>query len=74
MSDSHINKGSWENRRKYLFATTAFFMLVISYCLWQNLDTSVAEAAVSMASIGININIGCYVFGATYQDVKGVAT
>ena len=63
-------KGSWENRRKYLFVTTGFFMVVVAYCLLRNLDTKLAETAVTFALIGINANIAGYVFGAVFEDVK----
>lgn len=60
----------WRARRFYLFWITAFCQAVILYCLFAGLDTRSAETAVSMAFTLQIAMVGCYVFGATWEDVK----
>lgn len=62
--------GSWDRRRRFMYVLSAFCMVVIAYCLLGNLDTQVAETAVTMAFLGLLGICGSYVFGATWQDVS----
>ena len=62
--------GSWRIRRKFMFAVSLFCVLVISYCLFYNLETRVAETAVTMSFVTLLGIVGSYVFGATWQDIN----
>ena len=69
--NSNIPKGgNWKIRRMFMFLITIFCVAVISYCLWAELDTEVAETAVLMAFLTIIANVGCYVFGAAWEDIN----
>ena len=63
-------KFSWKNRRRFLITVIAFCMSVISYVLHYNLQSAVAETAVTMAFLIIGTSLGSYVFGAAWQDVS----
>ena len=43
--------GTWRIRRRFMFAITAFCMLVIFYALYTRMDTKPAEAAVTTARL-----------------------
>lgn len=64
------NNDGWRIRRRYMSGTLVFSMLVIAFCLYRNLDSPVAETAVTMAFVIIGTTISSYVFGAVWQDVK----
>jgi hypothetical protein len=53
-----------------MFIVSAFCMAVIWWCLYRNLDTRVAESAVTMAFLTLGGIVGSYVFGATWEDVQ----
>lgn len=60
--------GSWRYRRRTMFAVIVFCKLTIAYCLYKNLDTKVAESAVTMAFTTLFMVVGSYVFGAVWDD------
>lgn len=60
----------WKYRRRVVFGVVLFCMLCIGYVLWNGLDTSPAEAAVTMAFFMIGSTVGSYVFGAVWEDRK----
>jgi len=64
------NNDGWRLRRRYMFATLVFSKLVVAYCLYRGLDSSVAETAVTMAFVIIGTTVSSYVFGAAWQDVR----
>jgi hypothetical protein len=70
MPDELKDWGSWRLRRRFMFLVSAFCMLVIAYCLYKDLTSAVAEAAVTMAFFSLLGIVGSYVFGATWQDVS----
>jgi len=64
----------WKVRRKVLFATILFSMLVIAYVLVaRGAEDRVAETALTMAFLTIVSCVGSYVFGAAWEDIA-VAT
>jgi len=67
-----VGVGSWTVRRRFMFIVIAFCMGVVSYCLWQNLESRVAETAVMSAFFVIGTTIGSYVFGAAWQDISSI--
>lgn len=62
--------GSWTVRRRFLFAVVGFCMGVVSYILWKDMTSTVAETAITMAFLCITSAVGGYVFGATWEDVQ----
>lgn len=60
---------SWRQRRRMLFLVTAFCMFTIAYILWKDLQSAVAEVAVTMSFLIMGTNVGSYVFGAAWQDI-----
>lgn len=66
------HQSSWAIRRRFMFAVVGFCMLTVGYCLFRNLDTRVAEAAVTFAFITIAAIVGSYVFGAAWEDISKV--
>ena len=64
------NKPSWKNRRRFMFTVSAWIIAAISYVLYTKLNTSPAEAMVTMGLLALAGIIGSYVFGATWQDIK----
>jgi hypothetical protein len=60
--------GSWTVRRRFMFAVSAFCMCVISWVLWRDMTSSVAEAAVVSSFFVLATIVGSYVFGAAWQD------
>jgi hypothetical protein len=66
--NASIGVGSWTIRRRYLFANTAFNMLVVLLALLFRPDSSVAESAVTMAFVSQAMSLGSYVFGAIWDD------
>ena len=64
------NNDKWSYRRRYMFATLVFAKGVVAYCLYRELDSAVAETAVTMAFVIIGTTVSSYVFGAAWQDVK----
>ncbi|HVL29546.1 MAG TPA: hypothetical protein VM326_02350 [Sphingomicrobium sp.] len=69
-SPRNPHQSSWAVRRKFMFAVSAFCMAAISYCLLRNLDTKVAEAAVTFAFLTLGGIVGSYVFGAAWEDIS----
>ena len=73
MTDSATNRnegGSWRLRRNFMFATAVFCAMVITYVLWEGLDTRVAETAVTMAFVILGSTVSSYVFGAAWEDIN----
>ena len=68
MSEARNQLGSWKIRRRVMFITIGFCMFIIAYCLYKNLDTKVAESAVTMGFFTLSTVIGSYVFGAVWDD------
>ncbi len=62
--------GSWRFRRLFLFASAAFCMATVGYCLWADKNTQVAEAAVTMSFVYLMTITGSYVFGASWEDTQ----
>lgn len=42
----------------------------VSYVLWKDMTSSVAETVITMAFVCITSSVGGYVFGATWEDVQ----
>lgn len=61
---------SWQIRRRFMFAVSAFCMGTIAYVLWKDLTSAPAETAVNMAFVTLLGIVGSYVFGATWEDVS----
>lgn len=66
----NMPNGSWKIRRRFMFITSAFCMGVVSYCLYKDLTSVVAESAVTMAFFTLTSIVGSYVFGAVWEDSK----
>ena len=60
--------GSWENRRRFMYTVSLFCAGAIVYCLGMNLQSAVAETAVTMSYATLIGIVGSYVFGATWDD------
>ena len=60
--------GIWRMRRRFMAVTTGFCMAVVAYVLHYDMQSSVAETAVTFAFITITSTVGSYVFGATWDD------
>lgn len=64
------NNYQWAKRRRFMYVVSAFLMIVVGYALIRDLESAVAEAAVTMSIIGLLGIVGSYVFGAAWQDVS----
>ena len=64
MSEIH----SWKIRRRFMFVTVAFCMLVVVLTLLFRPDTSVANTVITMAFGTITAVLSSYVFGAVWDD------
>lgn len=60
--------GSWENRRRFMFLIALFCVTTIGWVLYREMDTRVAETAVTMSFVTLISIVGSYVFGATWDD------
>lgn len=59
----------WAGRRRLMLLVVAFCMATISYCLWKDRESSVAETAVTFAFLTIGSTVGSYVFGKAWESV-----
>lgn len=57
-------------RRRFMFTVSGFCMYVILHVLVRGIDTKPAEAAITMAFATLISITGCYVFGATWEDIS----
>lgn len=69
MSESS-QPGTWTRRRRFMYAITAFCMVVIGYVLLAGKTGAPAESAVTMSFVVLIGNVGSYVFGATWDDMN----
>lgn len=60
--------GSWKIRRRFMFITCLFCAVVIAFILVADLDTEVAETALTMSFLTLMSVVGSYVFGAAWDD------
>lgn len=65
-----LPKPSWAIRRRFMFATAAFCAAVIAFILIARLDTGPADTAITMAFLVLMSIVGCYVFGAAWEDIS----
>lgn len=63
-------KDSWSRRRTFMFAVSLFCAVIIGYSLLNNMDTKVAETAVTMAFFTLMSITGGYTFGAAWEDIS----
>lgn len=63
------NKSSWRVRRRFMLVISAFCMFIIFYILYKEINTTPAEAAMTMAFMCLISIISSYVFGATWEDI-----
>ena len=63
---------SWKNRRRFLFACASFCMAVVAFVLYRDMQSEVAEVAVTMSFVTLISMTGSYVFGAAWQDVTEI--
>lgn len=68
MSDPEF-KPVWKNRRRVIFLTLLFFACIIGFITGWGEDTRLNETIIQFAFIGKLSIIGCYVFGAAWEDV-----
>ena len=54
-----------------MFAVAAFCAATVSYVLFKELDSKVAETVVSMAFLCLTGIVSSYVFGAVWDDKGG---
>lgn len=57
----------WTYRRRWIWAATAFCMVVVAYCLWRGDDTRLYETAITWAFGLLGTIGGTYVFGAVFE-------
>lgn len=69
MDKIETNHDHWVWKRRFMFATTAFFMTVILVILLRSNETPPAQTAMWMSYLGIIANVGAYVFGASWEDI-----
>lgn len=61
---------NWQVRRLFMLIQMLFCKLVIGYCIYNNMDSRVAEGAVDMSFFLMGTIILAYVFGATWEDIS----
>ena len=59
----------WDRRVRFMYAVNAFSITAISYVLWYNLESRVAETVVTFGFLTLISTMGSFVFGATWQSV-----
>jgi len=64
-----VSTPTWKNRRRFMVVVSIFFIIVVSYVLYNNLDTKPAETAVMFSLIGLMGIVGSYVFGSVWEGV-----
>jgi ABC-type uncharacterized transport system permease subunit len=69
MKDS-LMKPSWKLRRRAVFGSMIFAMMVIVYILVRWDDTSLAQTLVLSSFALIGTVVAAYIGGAAYEDVK----
>ena len=74
MAENQTNPYTWRRRRRFMYAVAAFCMLSIGYCLYEDLQSRVAETAVMFSYLTLMGCVGSYVFGAAWQDVSHMKT
>lgn len=72
--DRNEGTKAWAVRRRFMFSVSVFCMAIIAYVLWRELNTTPAEAAVTMAFITLAGIVGSYVFGAVWEDTTNFKT
>lgn len=72
--DININmdeqKPSWTIRRRIIYSTLLFCMLIVTYSLYQGEDKKIFETGITMSFILAGSVIGSYIFGAAWSDKK----
>lgn len=63
-------RSNWRVRRRLIWLTVLFCMSVITYVIWRDSDTKLADSAMTMAFLLLGSTLGSYVFGATYEDLS----
>lgn len=63
-----VTPGTWTMRRRFMFVVIAFCMACISWVLYKNLTSEIAETVVTMSFSVITFTMGSYVFGAIWDD------
>lgn len=63
----------WKNRRRWIWASSIFCMVVIMYCLFVGSDARIYETAMSSAFVLLGSIGGSYVFAAAWEH-KQIAT
>ena len=63
---------SWTIRRRLLFLTSFFYMLVVGYCVVRGTDNELFRTTVTFCIIALTGNVGTYVFGASWEDLTMV--
>lgn len=64
-----VGDDHWKMRRRLLFITTGFYMLVVLFCVVRGLDTELARTSTTMCVMALAGNVGAYVFGASWEDL-----
>ena len=60
--------GAWRHRRRIIYGTLMFCAFCIIYLMFYGSDTRLNESIVSSAFLLAGGVIGCYVFGAVWDD------
>jgi hypothetical protein len=62
---------NWRNRRFALLGSSAFYAVVILYCLLLGSPTSaIHQNGLNMGFIALMSNMGLYIFGPIWEDVS----
>lgn len=64
----------WTNRRRWIFGTTAFCMLVVAYCLYTGSDARIYETALNASFMLLGSVGGSYIFGAAWEHKQIAAS
>ena len=67
-TDRNAGGHPWRIRRRLMFSVVGFSMAAIAWCLYQDSDSQVHQAAVSMGFTTLISITGTYVFGAVWSD------
>lgn len=72
-SPTSIGGFDWTNRRRWIWRTSLFCMLVIAYCLHRGEDLRLYETAVTAAFTLLGMIGGSYIAGAAWEHRSLVA-
>lgn len=64
----YLSYTNWTYRRRYLYVVTFFLMWAAAYPVYYELDSTMAESAVTLSLLALSALNGAYVYGAMIDD------